>query len=71
MRVLVICQPGKVMLVGQGGLISGIVEGPQNTAGNPYILFGPIIRSLFGFDPLDCILTVATVTSGDLERMEK
>jgi hypothetical protein len=70
MRILVICQPGAVMLVGEGGRVSPIVPGPQETAGNPYLRFGPIIREQFGVDPLKTTITVATVTSNNLEAMK-
>lgn len=69
MKILVVAEPGRVMLIGEGGRISGIVPGPQRTTGNPYLVFGPIIRAEFGVDPLETTVVVATVTSGDLEMM--
>lgn len=71
MKILVVCEPGRVMLVGEGGRITGILPGPQVTTGNPYLVFGPIIRAEFGVDPLETTVTVATVSSGNLAAMER
>ena len=69
MKILIVCEPGQVMLVGEGGRISEIVPGPQETKGNPYLVFGLIIQELFGVRALETTLTVATVTSGSLKTL--
>jgi hypothetical protein len=57
------------MMIGEGGRITGVLPFEENTQGNPYLVFGQLVKSEFGLDPLECTIVVATVSSGSLDML--
>lgn len=67
--VMIVCEPGRVMFV-TDGIVPCVVEGPQRTRGNPYLVFADCIREHLGVEPGNLRLTVATVSSGNMDRFD-